>query len=643
MIAPSLSLALLFDATEVTRIRATLARPEFAVFGQTIREADFAAEERFLREEINFHETNKDLLRAANILQRCAFGQLFEPDTRQLALAQLALERMLAFRRWDWILEAGRETVGVMRNGSTSVAAVLAADWLGESLPASLQAALERYISLEAGPAAERAIFGMTHHDKVVGWTMDPETTGIARVDVSRWPQILDLNNLRVIATSGLAAAAAFLWDRDPRAEKWALMARDSLRLFASRLPADGAFPEGPDYWHFTFTYFAVSVELLRRRCGMDLRDACDFPAMTRYVQTVCAPTREDPVACLNIGDAFRSSGAEPLAWIGRHFRDSTANHLVLSPGTVRDTVTTAWAAIWFDSSVPARRSADLALDRVLFPGIVVSRSGWTAADSVFSLRSGEPENHEHADRNSLIFTAHGERLLHDPLKAAYWRSDPKWLLRLGSAHTAVLIDGRGHQYHEGEEGTNASKAAARLVDHRIGQGWMLAVSDATEAYALAGLPVERVQRTTILRKPDVLVVCDEVRLNTPLSVETRWQVFNEDGRGSVAAAEDSFMISRPHATLRAVLAGTGAFDVRVDRLPLPAEGGVYPFAAVKSGSALEHCLVAVCTAAPSGETHGPLTVGCRDGTWYVSGTHRGQRIGIALTAVRDGGPVVVI
>ena len=638
------TLGLLFDSTEIPRIRSTLQRPEFVSFWESSRGADLAADERFLREELKFNNPNTDLARAANILQRCAFVNVLEPDAAHVALARLALDRMLAYDRWDWILEAGRDTVGVMRNGTTSVGAVLAADWLGTDLSDAAHDALTHYLVNEAGPAAERAVFGMTHHDQVIGWTMDPGTVGIPRVDVSRWPRILDVNNLRVIATSGLAAAAAFLAGRHPRAAHWAAMARDSLRLFASRLPADGTFPEGPDYWHYTFNYFLVSVELLRRRCGIDLRDCCDFPAMIRYVQTVAAPTRDNPVACLNIGDAFRSSASEPLAWIGRHFRDATANHLVLSPGSVRsDTVSTAWSAIWFDPSVPARRSADLDLDRVLFPGIVVSRSGWTAADSVLSLRSGGPENHEHADRSSLTFTAHGERLLHDPLKAAYWRADPRWLLRQTAAHTAVLIDGRGHQYHEGEEGTNASRAVARLTDHRIGPDWMLAVSDATDAYVSGGLPAALVRRSVLFLKPDVLIVCDEVRLTTALSVQTRWQVFNDDGNGSVAAEGNGFTVTRPYATLKTVAAGMNVLAITAEHHPLPAEGGFYPFAAVSSAPALNHFLVTVCTAAPRDEEHGELVPVRKGDAWQIEGTHRIRSVRVTLRPQAEGPPIVLL
>lgn len=645
--APALPLDLLFDAAELPRIRATLQRPEFAAFWQACSGADLAADEKFLREEIKLDHPNTELARAANILQRSAFVHAIEPNAAQLALARLALDRILAFPRWDWILEAGKDTVGVMRNGTTSISVVLAADWLAADLTAAEHDAVVRYIATEAGPAAERAIFGMNQPDQVVGWGMDPAAAGFDQayleVDFSRWPVILDVNNLRIIATSGLAAAAGLLHGRHPRAAHWAAMAEASMRLFVSRLPADGAFPEGPDYWHFTFNYYCVAAELLRRRCGIDVRDAFDFPAMARYVQMVRLPTRDNPGGCINIGDAFTTAGAEPLAWIGRHFRHATANHLVLEPGTIRALPNSAWAAVWFDPTVPARRSADLPLDCVLFPGIVVSRSGWTATDSVLSFRSGEPENHEHADRNSLIFAAHGERLLQDHFKASYFNTDPKWLLRLTAAHTAVSIGGRGHQYHNGEEGTNASQAAAKIVDHRIGPDWMLAVSDATDAYARASLPVVRVQRTVVFLKPDVLIVCDEVRLTTALSVQTRWQVQNDDGKGAVNAKDATFMITRPHATLNAVAAASGTIAVTGESLPLPADGGVYPFAAVTSAPALEHCLVTICTAAPKGESHGQLTAELHGDHWLIAGTHRQRTVNVTLRPVADGAPVVTL
>jgi hypothetical protein len=623
----SLPLALLFSRDELPRLQRNARHPVFAAWWKASCGADLKADERWLREEIDLTNLVMDLARAANILARSAFVYLLTGDEAHLALARLALDRVLAYPRWDWFLEAGEHTVGIMRNGTTAVAVVLAADWLADRLDARELAAIERYLIEEAGPAGQRAVFGMTHHDQVVGWTMNPELTGFTRVDVSRWPEILDLNNLRIIATSGLAAAAAYLHGRHPAAEQWAREARDSLRLFASRQPADGSFPEGPSYWHFTYTYFIMTLELLRRRTGHDERGLLDFPAMARYVRTATMPTRAVADDCINIGDANSGAGAEALAWIAREFRDGTAQQLVFMPGTVRDVANTAWAIVWFDENVPPRLAGDLARDRVVFPGIVISRSGWAVEDSVLALRSGEPENHEHADRNALIFAAHGERLIHDPLRANYSPRDPKWLLRRTEAHSAVLIDGQGHFYHQGEEGTNASTARAELQDHRVGPDWMLAVSDAAEAYRQAGLPVERAQRTVLFLKPDLVVVLDRVRLSDARPVAVRYQVYNDDGAGAVSAEGDGFVITRPHATLHARVTGTGAVSVRTGQLPLPAEGGIYPYAEIMSPEDLEHEIITVCTASPADGPPGELVARRGDKGWTIMGEHRGRRV----------------
>jgi len=129
--------------------------------------------------------------------------------------------------------------------------------------------------------------------------------------------------------------------------------------------------------------------------------------------------------------------------------------------------------------------------------------------------------------------------------------------LRQTEAHTAVLIGGKGHQYHDGREGTNSSWAWARVRDYRTGPGWMTVTSDATEAYQIVLPEVKRVLRTLVFLKPDVLLVLDRVTLTgQPQAVQARFQVFNDDGSGKVAVAGNGFTIERPGASLVASAAG---------------------------------------------------------------------------------------
>lgn len=633
--------SLLFTASDLPRIRATLTRPEFATYWRKRQQADLPAEELFLRDEMDPASLSKDLNRADTLLLRSAFVNAVAPDANHVRLARLALARILEIPRWDWFLEDGRHTVGIMICPMTCVATVLASDWLGGCLSNEERDALARRFIAEDGPACARAVRGMTHHDPVAGWTMAPPAPGAKLFDVSRWPSILDQTNLRVIATAGLAAVASFLKGRHPAAEAWARESRDSLRLFASRLPADQSFGEGPGYWDFTFTYYILALELLRQAYGFDERGTVDFPAMARYAFAMAAPTRGKDNDCINYGDTGGAATANPLTWIAREYRDGTAQALVLRPGAVMDAEISCCAAIWFDPTVPPRPAADLPLDRQSAPGLIVSRSGWHPGDSVVSLRCGGPANHEHADRNSVIFMAHGERLLHDPFGASYSPFDPKWLLRQTAAHTALLIDGRGHVYIDGSAGTHDSQARARLVAYEAGLDTMRATSDATEAYALAGLPVERVRRTVIFLKPAVLVIWDDIALAQPLPVQARFQVFNDDGHGRAGVTSDGFRIDRPAASLVARVAATPAVTTRIGRIELPGVGDQYPFAEIASAPAREHRLLTVCTAAPAGAGHGELTLTPVGPDWLVRGTHLGQTVALRLSADANSARVV--
>jgi hypothetical protein len=358
-----------------------------------------------------------------------------------------------------------------------------------------------------------------------------------------------------------------------------------------------------------------------------------DFPAQARFALQMTMPTVGHPDDCISIGDSGSAAGSVPLTWIAREFRDTAAQYLTLRPAAIRPTWITCFSSVWYDPSVPARLPADAQLDRQTALGIIISRTGWQEQDNVVTLRSGNPVNHEHADRNSVIFKAYGERLFNDPIHASYSTKDPKWLLRQTEAHTSVLIDGKGHIYHDGRDGTNSSPARATIQDYRTGRNWMTVTSDAADAYRRAGLPAALVQRTLIYLKPDVLLIFDHVVLDEPRPVQARFQVCNEDGAGRTTAEGSNFTIERPHASVLARVYAEGQHAVATGRLALPEASGVYPFAEISSGPAREHTLHPLCSAAPLGEAHGELRIAHEGNEWLVGGKHRGQNVSVKITA----------
>jgi len=603
---------------------------------------DFTADEKFLLHELRVTNHMTHLARAQSILVRSAFVHVIAPDPRHLTLARTALKKVLSYPRWDWIQNPRNEPVIIMRGAGSCVSVALAADWLAAELTAEEQSAIDQGMGSAGGPACYRGLYDMTHHDTAGPWSLNPGEEDLPPVDVARWPTILNETNLRIICTAGLAAAACHLHGRHPDAPQWLALSRDSLQRYASWQPADGSFPEGVTYWDFTFSHYILAVEMLRRRAGIDERGLVDFPAHARCVLEMTMPTAGQPNDCISIGDAASTAAGVSLAWIAREFRNGTAQYLILHRDAFSPNWTTCWGAIWYDPTVRERLPTSVPLDCHQELGLVLSRSGWDEADSVVSLRSGGPVNHEHADRNSVIFKAHGERLLNDPLRAAYATTDPRWLLRQTEAHTAVLIDGRGHVYHDGHDGTNPSTARALLQDYRTGLNWLAATSDAGDAYQRAGLPAQVVQRTVVFLKPDVLAIFDRVILGEARAVQARFQVFNDDGAGRVDHDGAAFTITRPHATLYAKVTAAGPGTMTTSLLALPKASGVFPYAEFSSAPALTHTFLTVCTAAPHGTDHGQLEVKHEDGVWRVTGTHRGQSVRLAI-ADADGPAVPVV
>jgi hypothetical protein len=497
----------------------------------------------------------------------------------------------------------------------------------------------------------------------VKGWGFDPEDDypQAFRVSLARWPLILNSTNLKVIPTAALGIAACTLHGKHPQAQQWLELARSSAKSFSTMFGSDGSYDEGASYWGYTVLHLALFAEALWRTQGIDDRNLINYPGTVRYALALTMPTvgtglvppsgprnlavptarADSKNDIVNFSDALTSSDVSVAAWVARTHRDPLSQYFVREYSEAKF----PFALIWYEPAAPAQAPGPELHDVRLSNDLVVSRTGWGALDGVVALRSGGPSNHEHADRNSVIFKAHGERLFHDPFRAGYSYTTERWKLRLTTAHTSVLINGKGHQYHDGHEGTNASWAWARVSEFKSGPGWMRVTSDATEAYQLVNGDVARVERTLVFLKPDVLLMLDRVKLKaTPVPVQLRFQVFNDDEGGRCSANGATFEIARPTATLRAKVAAAGATPVATTgRQDISEAEGIFPFVEVTSPAALEHTVLTVNTAAPKGVAHGDLAIAYSGGEWKVTGTHGSARVNATLSVTRDGAVVVKV
>jgi hypothetical protein len=203
------------------------------------------------------------------------------------------------------------------------------------------------------------------------------------------------------------------------------------------------------------------------------------------------------------------------------------------------------------------------------------------------------------------------------------------------------LIDGKGHQYVDGHEGTNASQASATIIRRGERNGYFFWASDATPAYKLVLPDVHSVTRTVVaLTDPPALVVVDKIiKDSVPSSVQARFYGYNADGKGTITATQDAFTVTRPHARLVGVASSNAGvvFSNSVPDIP-PAQARLYPFADVGTVQLdKEICLVTVLLPAASSGATGTARVN-RDGMIYTARISVGART--ASVRIIDSGTV---
>jgi hypothetical protein len=436
-----------------------------------------------------------------------------------------------------------------------------------------------------------RSIYGMRHPEQVKGWSLDTTSTYLVHrpadrgINLSRWPIILNTINLKAIPASALALSA--LTYRKYRGEsettrRWLEQAVYSIGTFRDIFCRDGSYSEGVSYANYTALHLMQAIDALHRAGVADMRELLNWPGYQSYLLEMTLSTRADPAAIVNFSDAGAGALASGPFWIARHTRDGLAQWFGENLSVRRD----AWSVLWYDRTVAATAPAPGPTLWKSDLDWIVGRSGYATEDLVVAMRSGPPQNHEHADRNSLIVKCFGEKLVVDPMRPPYNFADPAWRMRLTEGHSALLIDGKGHQYVDGREGTNASRAEAQIVRWGERDGYAFWTSDATQAYSLTIPDVQSVTRSVIIlyRIPAVVVLDKVIKKSEPSVIQARFYASNTDGKGSVTVDESSFTIVRPHAFLGGRSIGSAGASYRAGRPAIPERQAVqHPFADVSS------------------------------------------------------------
>jgi hypothetical protein len=594
-----LTFGLFFDAENLKNLRKNFSEnPIFAALRQRLASFDRAGMRGFIKSEVRYNDHLYHIVRLSDAAQQMAFYYLLAGDKDAAALSTACIRTIMKFPRWDYFLEAGKEVIGIQRASSTLMAVALCADWLGNFVSKNERAEWLSAMGEKGCEACFRSLYGMRYPDRVVGWSMDPTSTYFEhrpgdRVNLSNWPHILDKTNLKAVPASALTVGAVAYqqqFSASEKTERWLEQAVFSLSTFRDLFARDGSYNEGVSYANYTALHLAQATSVLHRLQTIDLHDLINWPGYVDYVLGMAMPVNDDPYEIVNFGDNGNPKSGEagkpkrtavPF-WVAGHFRDHRAQWFGENLGGEHD----EWALIWYKSSIPAE--APPAGPQLWHSDLdwIVARTGYNPEDLVVAMRSGGPSNHEHADRNSIIVKWHGEHLVADPYRPPYSFSDASWMMRTTAGHSALLIDGKPHQYHDGSEGTNPSDAVARIVRKGERAGYIHWTSDATPAYQLVLPDVKSVTRTVVVLHefPAVFIFDKVLKTAQPSRIQARFFAYNLDGKGGILAESNGFKTMRPQAKLQAVAAGNSEISVEALQLPIPEENAAkHPFAEVST------------------------------------------------------------
>jgi hypothetical protein len=639
---------LFFSAADLPAIRRRWASDaRFASLREGIMSRDRVELKKFLREEIKFNDPLHDIQTAGDRAQEMAFVYLMEQDDEAAELAIEAVRTIMKFPVWDFFLEGGTKVVGVQRAPSTTIAVSCVVDWLGDRVTNEER---QSWLKVMAERGCEPCYTGMhnvRYPRETIGWSFNESTiVGKSRShlpnEMSRRPEITQTTNLRAAPSGAMAIGAAAMGlyaDDKTQLERWLEMTVSHFKALEEIYLPDGSYGEGVNYGNYTSESIMVALVALNHSGVLDLELDINWQGNVDFMLNLAMPTAENPYEVVNVSDNGRyrhtlkdnhMQGRPEMRtalpyWVAREYRDESAQWF----GETLGGWESIWSLVFRDDSVVAK--APEKKTQTWYPDVdwVVARTGYKPDDLLVSLRSGVGYNHEHADRNSLIVKCFGEALIVDPMRPPYDFRDPSWLLRETAGHSAVLIDGKGHFYNNGVEGTNSTHAQARLLDKGAGRGYSYWTSDATQAYRIRDYDIRSVVRATVVcfDLPAIIVVDRVSKWENTSTVEARFFADNWEDQAKVEAGGDRFKIERPGAWAEGQVFSRETVQVVKEHLPIPEERAVqHPFVAVRTEPVMATTLVTVLGLGRHGDKSLGVHFVARDDTIEVTLERGSQR-----------------
>jgi len=456
-------------------------------------------------------------------------------DARFLARAKLELRTMAELP--DWL---PRHFLGTAE-GALGLATGL--DWLHDSLTPE-----------------ERALFVAA----LVRHALKPS---LLVADEKTW--VSGDNNWTAVCHGGMAIAALAVAEYEPALAKQIVdRALRNMPHYAALYAPVGAYSEGPDYWAYGTTFYALLAESLRTALGTTtgLERAPGFLKTADYTLQMTAPGG----LLYNFGDNGSGFGYEPVMfWFARELRRgdllrrevSNLEKLAeaITAGAPRGDASRmmSLALIWRDPSLPTAPAASPPLVWWSEGGSqpqAVLRSGWDDPRATFvGIKAGRADDsHAHMDIGSFILESDGVRWAVDLGRESYPHARANGMA--ADLFKTAQASGRWSIFRCGPESHNLLRfdGAPPLVTEKAEIRPLPPAADGAPGFAVDLSPVVRGQVARAERRirlhPDrSLSIEDEwTTLSAATSATFQWLTFAE-----VTPAPDGATLRQNGETLR--------------------------------------------------------------------------------------------
>jgi hypothetical protein len=379
-----------------------------------------------------------------------------------------------------------------------------------------------------------------------------------------RWWAAMN-HNWNQVCNGGIGMGALALADEEPQlAGDFLHASLQSLQLPMVEYGPDGAWAEGPGYWHYATSYNVLYLAALQTALGTDF----GLSKINGFSEAGTFPIFASGPAGLSFDYADSHAGilrAPEMFWLAREFNrpEYGWRQLQVAIGSPLD-------LIWYDARFARPPSAPPPLDKYYrHCEIATLRSAWNDTNALFvGFKAGDNQaNHSHLDLGSFVLDALGQRWAVDLGADDYnmpgyfdFAHEKRWIyyrLRAEGHNTLVI-----NPTNAPDQNVHAVAAITRFESK---PELAFAVADLTDAYAPS---VRKAERGIRMINRRMVVVQDEIQTINPAEL---WWFLHTSADIKIAPDGSSAMLKMQGRRLAATIAGPKAarFEV-LPAAPLP-------------------------------------------------------------------------